>query len=702
MSAAGMGGKPDAHWLLSPPASREELIRTMAEFEVSPMLAQVLFARHLSAAHLTPELTLTPNPGLLEAARRIVAAIKAGKRIRIHGDYDADGVSATATLIWGLREVGANVHGFIPHRLNEGYGIHPSRVAEHAGAADLIVTVDCGVTNHLEIRDLLAMGAEVIVTDHHSPGPEFPDCLVVHPRLTQKYDPAIHNLTGAGVAYHLLWAICNELGLSAPTHLTPLATLGTVADVAPLIGENRALVVAGLAAFADTQLPGVRALMNGAKSVSARDVGFVLAPRLNAAGRMGEADVALELLTTTQKVEAETLATYLDIKNGERRLLQDKMFKEALHLADPEAPAIVVTKDNWHAGVMGIVASKLLDTYYKPVFIVAQGKGSVRSTPGISAVGGLTYSADLLSRYGGHPAAAGFAMPEENFPAFRQRVHEYARQFAVPFPVVALDAPLPAGCADLELTTELERFEPFGEGHRPPLWHLRGELSAAKLIGQTKNTLSFTALGVRGIKYGETRTRSGPHDFALNLRRNAWNGRENAEFFGEALRVPETLRLAGEPEDSPRLERLDPKTAMNHLRAGAAVYATGEVAAYLADQIAGLSLLDENDDLTGEAVLYALPPEDTLRRWLSQGQVSFAWGPKTLGELDGVSLGSRAVLSGLNWQREDIRAGSADTYRRMQWAHFYRTLDDEGFARAVRRMLGLTSAVPKEKTWAAD
>ena len=275
---------------------------------------------------------------MLEAAERTVRAIKAGKRIRIHGDYDADGVSATAILVWGLREVGANVHGFIPHRLNEGYGVHPDRVAEHAEAADLLITVDCGVTNLEEIRSLLAGGVEVIVTDHHSPGPDFPTALVVHPKLTRDYDPAIHNLTGAGVAYHLLWAVYQELGLPAPIHLTPLATLGTVADVAPLVGENRALVVAGLSEFERTELPGVRALMNGKKTVTARDVGFVLAPRINAAGRMGEADVALALLTTTHKPEAEKLSTYLEIKNGERRVLQDRMFKEALAPGRPRRP----------------------------------------------------------------------------------------------------------------------------------------------------------------------------------------------------------------------------------------------------------------------------------------------------------------------------------------------------------------------------
>jgi single-stranded-DNA-specific exonuclease len=705
----------ETRWLLSAPASREELLRVMAEFEVSPMLAQVLSTRGVSRAHLSPELALTPNPALIEAARRIVVAVNAGKRIRIHGDYDADGVSATAILVWGLRELGATVHGFIPHRLVEGYGVHPDRVAEHADSADLIVTVDCGVTNIEEVKTLLSLGVDVIVTDHHSPGPDFPDCLVVHPHLTEHYDPALHNLTGAGVAYHLLWAVYNELGRLAPLHLSPLATLGTVADVAPLVGENRALVVAGLAEFPRTELPGVRALMNGATSISARDVAFVLAPRINAAGRMGEADAALELLTTTVKPEAEAIAVYLEIKNAERRVLQDRMFKEALKLANPSDPALVVTHPDWHAGVMGIVASKLVEAYHKPVYIVAQGKGSVRSTPGISAVGGLRHSAHLLKRFGGHPGAAGFAMLPENFAAFRDSIHDYARQFPVPVLAVKLDAVLPPSVANMDLCDETERFEPYGEGHRPPLWHLRAELEDTRMVGKDGRTLSFKVGGVKGIKYGDHR-RTGLHDLAVNLRRNAWNGRENAEYFAEALREPSPLGLVGEP-GATTLERLDPKTAMGHLRMGASVYAAGEVATYLLGNVPGLKVLSDTDDLHGEVVLYALPPEDALKRWFSQGRISFAWGPKTLGDLDGMSLGRRAVLSSLDWKRPEVRESSADLYRRMQWAHFYRSLDDDGFARAAYSMLGLpldSDAVhpaqtqpvqpqpERSKTWAAD
>lgn len=427
---------PESRWLLAPPASRAALLDSMRAWHVSPPLAQVLHGRGLTPALLDPPLTLTPNPALREAARRIVGAVRARKRIRIHGDYDADGVSATATLVLGLRELGAEIHGFIPHRLNEGYGIHPDRVEEHASACDLLVTVDCGVTNLEEVRDILARGTEVIVTDHHAPGPSFPDCLVVHPHETDGYDADLHNLTGAGVAYHLLWAVREELGLPAPLELSALATLGTVADVAPLIGENRALVRAGLAALGTSSQPGIRALLKAKKvrRPTARDVAFLLAPLINAAGRMGDADLALELLTTTSDHQAEVLVKLLETSNVKRRELQDRMYAEALILADPDAPAVVVTKDDWHAGVMGIVASKLVEAFHKPTYVVAQGKGSVRSTPGISAVEGLRVAQDLLKRFGGHPGAAGFALDEANFPALRERLNAYVARFPGPCP----------------------------------------------------------------------------------------------------------------------------------------------------------------------------------------------------------------------------------------------------------------------------
>ncbi|UBV43981.1 DHH family phosphoesterase [Deinococcus taeanensis] len=681
----------------------------MQEWRVSPPLAQVLSGRHLTPALLNPALVLTPNPALREAARRIVQAVRAGKRIRIHGDYDADGVSATAVLVLGLRGVGAEVHGFIPHRLNEGYGLHPDKVEEHAGACELLVTVDCGVTNLQEIADLIRRGVEVIVTDHHAPGADFPSALVVHPHLTDAFSHDLHNLTGAGVAYHLLWAVHEELGLPEPRAYTALATLGTVADVAPLIGENRALVRAGLQELERTTLPGLRALLDAGRvrRPTARDVAFILAPRINAAGRLGEADVALELLTTSSAHEASRLAEYLEIRNQERRKLQDDMFQHALTLADPRDPALVVTHPDWHAGVMGIVASKLVETYHRPVFIVAQGKGSVRSMPGISAVEGLRFSHDLLKRYGGHPGAAGFAIEPTRFGAFRDRIHAYVRQFPVPVPQVRLDAPLPALGASLDLLHETAAFEPFGEGHALPVWHLRDTLGETRLVGKKGTTLQFKVAGVRGVKFDEPDAAGGERDLAAQLVSSEWRGQTRLEFHGQALRFPAPVGLDA-PVPAHATPRLNPKAAMEHLRAGASAYAEGTVAAYLRDNVPGLTLVQAGDmHPGGELILYALPAEADLCRWVQAGRVAFAFGPKTLAELEG-SL-TRHHLSApppnpLLGTADPGLEAAADAYRRWQWAHHWRTLDDDGWSASVHAMLGLDTPAeqPERELLSAD
>lgn len=700
-----MSGKQTERWVLSRPISRLALLEAMRSWRVAPPLAQVLASRKLTRELLLPERTLTPNPALHEAARRLIAAIEAGKRIRIHGDYDADGVTATSVLVLGLRALGADVHGFIPHRLNEGYGIHIDRVQEHAGACDLLVTVDCGVSNLEEVQALLAAGTEVIVTDHHAPGEDFPDCLVVHPHLTPNYDPQQHNLTGAGVAYHLLWAVREQLGLPEPRELAALACLGTIADVAPLLGENRALVRLGLEELERTALPGLRALKEGQRTggaITARDVAFILAPRINAAGRMGEAERALELLTAENLHEAQGLATYLETRNQERRILQDQMFKQALELANPHDPALVITHPDWHVGVMGIVASKLVETFYKPVYIMAQGKGSVRSTPGISAVDGLTNNRDLLRKFGGHPGAAGFSLNEENFPAFRERIHEYARQFPVPVPTIRLDAPLPPLGATQELVTQATDFEPFGEGIKPPLWHVRGNVTETRLVGKNQSSLQFRLGTLRGVKYSETDTTTGERDLGTHLNLNEWRGRTNLELHAQAMRPPGQIELEGAQAWSHlNLPRLNPREAMSHLSTGAAAYAENGVVDFLQNNVPGVQLLSPGMDFQGEVILYALPPEDDLIRWITRARVGFAFGPKTLTDLEGSLTLHHLAAPPENpladaLKDEERLQNAADAYRRWQWAHYYRVLDDAGWAASVYAMLGLTPCPPPE------
>ncbi len=542
---------------MRPVAPPEGVAQLTRDLSLPPLLASVLWARGVRCRdELAPPLTRTRIPELTQAAERLAWALREKKRVLIHGDYDADGISGTAVLTLGLRALGGNVASFIPNRLTDGYGVHPGRVPEHAKRADLFVTVDCGISSRAEVAALQAAGVEVIVTDHHHPGQVLPNCLTVHPSLSPYAQKGLPELTGAGVAYHLLWALHEQLGLDAPTEYSDLATLGTVADVAPLLGENRALVSRGLEQLADSRWPGLRVMVartlaHGGKP-TARDVAFVLAPRLNAAGRLGEADFGLELLTTASERRALELASYLDARNGDRRKLQDEMLDAALGLVDPDAPALVLEAPGWHPGVMGIVASKLLDRFYKPVFIVAKGKGSVRSTPGISAVGGLEHARELLDRFGGHSQAAGFAIRDGQVGAFRERVYEFVLQHPAPQPELLADTLLAADDIDADLYKAMGSLEPYGTGHPAPVFALSGALSAVRSMGEGGKHLSMQ-LGVgggsvRGVSWNrggeaDALRAAGTVTAAVSLRENTWQGKTALEFLAEGVRPAARLPL---------------------------------------------------------------------------------------------------------------------------------------------------------------
>lgn len=544
----------EARWTVrpsAPPAAVEPLVRGLS---LPPLVASVLWSRGIRTDEaLKPRLERTRIPELVTAAERLAEALARGKRILIHGDYDADGISGTAVLTLGLRALGGKVTPFIPNRLRDGYGVHPGRVAEHAAGAELFVTVDCGISNRAEVAALQAAGVEVIVTDHHHPGQRLPDCLTVHPSLSPYAQKGLPELTGAGVAYHLLWALHERLGLEAPLEYSDLATIGTVADVAPLMGENRALVTAGLAQLSQSRWPGLRAMMartlSHGRAPTAREIAFVLAPRLNAAGRLGEADLGLELLTTASERRALELASYLDARNADRRKVQDEMLDEALKLVDPGAPALVLERESWHPGVMGIVASKLLDRFYKPVFIVAQGKGSVRSTPGISAVGGLEHARDLLERFGGHSQAAGFAIREGQVGAFRERVYDYALQHPAPQPELVADTLLTPDEVDADLYRTLCTLEPYGTGHPAPMFALTAPLEGVSSMGGGGKHLSLRMGGVRGVAWnrGEDAPAlraAGVINAAVSLRENTWQGKTTLEFLADGLRPAQPLELS--------------------------------------------------------------------------------------------------------------------------------------------------------------
>lgn len=550
----------ETRWRVRPVAPPSGVAQLTRELSLPPLLASILWARGIrSRDELSPPLERTRIPELSEAAERLALALREKKRITVHGDYDADGISGTAVLTLGLRALGGNVTPFIPNRLTDGYGVHPARVPEHIARSDLFITVDCGISNRTEVAELQAAGLEVIVTDHHHPGQILPDCLTVHPSLSPYAQKGLPELTGAGVAYHLLWALHEHLGLEAPTDYSDLATLGTIADVAPLLGENRALVTLGLAQLAHSRWPGLQTMiartLSHGNAPTARDVAFVIAPRLNAAGRLGEADFGLELLTTASERRALELSSYLDARNADRRKLQDEMLEGALELADPDAPALVLEAPGWHPGVMGIVASKLLERYYKPVFIMAAGKGSVRSTPGISAVGGLEYARDLLERFGGHSQAAGFSIREGQINAFRERIFEYTRQHPVPEPELLADTLLTPDEIDSDLYKSITSLEPYGTGHPAPVFALSGPLLNAKSMGQGGKHLSLQLATETGSLRGVAWNLGGDADAlraagrviaAGALKENTWQGKTNLEFMADGVRPEQRLALGGD------------------------------------------------------------------------------------------------------------------------------------------------------------
>ena len=462
------------------------------ELGVSGPLAQVLVRRGLAEpgrarAFLAAEEEHPPTAfaGIERAIEPILRNAKSGERITIHGDYDVDGVCSTAVLVRSLRRIGANVDWYLPDRASDGYGLNPQTVQRLAeGGTRLLVTVDCAITAVDEVAQALALGMEVVVTDHHAPRADgvLPDAPIVHPALCGYPCP---ELCATAVAYKLAQAledaaalqgsVCDRRALQEDLDLVALAT---IADVVRLVGENRTLVRRGLRALAGTAKPGLRALMAVARvdpgKLNERSVAFALAPRLNAAGRMHRADAGLELILTEDPARATQVAQELDRANYERRQVETRIRyeAEAQIAALGERPAYVLAGEDWHAGVIGIVASRLAERNRRPVVLIALdgdlGKGSGRSIDAFDLLAGLTACGGHLRRFGGHRAAAGLEID-------RGRVEQFAEAFcahaesvlslADMAPVERVDAVVGGDQLGMELAEELLTLAPFGRGN---------------------------------------------------------------------------------------------------------------------------------------------------------------------------------------------------------------------------------------------
>ncbi len=451
-------------------------------------------------------------PGVVEAADRIVAAIRARKKIVIYGDYDVDGVCGTSILWACLKLAGAeDVSYYIPHRVEEGYGVNGDALRRLATEqrADLIITVDCGISAINEARLARELGVELIITDHHTIGPELPEAdVLVHPKLAGSLYP-FPELCGCGVAFKLAWQVCKGFGdgKKASPHLRDflvksisLVAMATVADVMPIHGENRILVRHGLAGLLCTTSPGLRALLSvagclGKRELNTGSIGFNLAPRINAAGRLERAMQAVEMLTTEIVERAEELAQALDLCNTQRQEIERRMVDEAHEMITAQGGlkargAIVLGREGWHPGVIGIVASRLVDTYHRPTIVVAlgdeHGQGSCRSIAGFDLHQALTACSNgLLITFGGHAMAAGLKVSRKNFDAFAEAFDGHCRGVLSPEQLqksVLIDAEVMLGDLTLKVLESIEALEPHGIGNPKPVL----VASRVKVVGESK------------------------------------------------------------------------------------------------------------------------------------------------------------------------------------------------------------------------
>jgi single-stranded-DNA-specific exonuclease len=519
-------------------------------------------------------------PGIPQAVDRIMAAVAAGKKVCLYGDYDVDGLSGTAILLRALQLLRAQVEVYVPHRLTEGYGLNCEALRDIArNGAALVITIDCGIASIEEAALARKLGLELIVTDHHEFKQSLPDAhVLVHPRLPGAAYP-FGKLSGSAVAFKLAWALAQrESGGVKVTErfreflldAVALASLGIVADVVTLHGENRILVRHGLQRLRKAPLPGLRALCETAgiqpgAELRSSDIGYRIAPRLNAAGRLGSARRVVELLTTACPQQALELAQSLEEENGRRQALEREMVAQARALIEQanlaNDPALVLAHSNWHPGILGIVAGRMADLYARPALMIALPEpnrsprpseqvyselalGSGRSINGFALNEALHACGDLLVGYGGHPMAAGFRLQPNRISAFRDRLCEYtARHYAegLPAPSLVLDLETALSTLTPGLLNELDRLEPYGCDNRRPVF-LAGPVEVQgepRRVGQGERHLSFRVkqCGVvhKAIAFGmgdraaELMSAQGQCFLAFTPRANDWMGRRSID-----------------------------------------------------------------------------------------------------------------------------------------------------------------------------
>lgn len=496
------------------------------------------------------------------AVERILRAVKTHERIVVFGDYDADGVTATALLLRLLRRLGAEVHPFLPLRLEEGYGLGPDALRRCLDTLHpaLVITVDCGTGAVAAVRTAAQAGVEIVVTDHHdSAGEIAPALAVINPKLESREET--QNLSGVGVAFKLAWALAERAGLDRQEvfRYLDLVATGTIADVVPLTGENRILVRHGLEQLNRKPLTGLQALAEVGgidREIEEYHLGFVLGPRLNAAGRLDDAQVALDLLMTDDPAGARSLAKQLDRSNRERQAIEATILEEAIREIEADYDekrdlGLVLASPRWHAGVIGIVASRIASRYRRPTILIAVeesgvGRGSGRSIEGFNLVEHLAACRNHLIRFGGHAMAAGLEIEAPSLPAFRAAFNQRVAVTLGPDqlrPVQNIDAWIELADADARLYQGLKHLRPFGFGNPRPVWAARRVrvLGQPRILKEKHLKMLVAAGGAQrqaiGFGLADQPLPEGPLDLAFTLELNTWMDRETLQLNVQDLRA---------------------------------------------------------------------------------------------------------------------------------------------------------------------
>jgi len=571
-------------WVIRPPhppgADSAELAKSL---KVSPLLAQVLINRGITDAQtasvfLRPKLTQLIDPaqmpGIKPAVQRLKQAITNKEKITVYGDYDVDGITGVAILWQVLTLLGADVDYYIPHRIDEGYGLNAEAIQTLVkSGSKMLVTVDCGVTAYNAAELAGQLGLDLIITDHHQIDAqldrELPKAVaIVHPALKKSYPN--QDSAGAMVAFKLAWAIANEFNSGQKLeprlrefmlNATSLAAMGTIADIVDLRGENRVLTSFGLKALPECKLSGIQALIESAGLTGHRldsfHIGFRLAPMLNAAGRMGHARLAVELLTSEKLIRSMQIAEYLKEQNKQRQQYERKIFKQACemiierNLHHPDRKSIVLANENWHTGVIGIVASRIVDKFYRPTIMINAGaaengvaQGSARSIHGFCLLSAIKACSQHLISFGGHKMAAGVTIETEKIDRFAADFEAYAKENLNESDVTAklyIDAVAPLAEFRNEMVSELQMLGPFGEGNPKPIFATKGVRLASppRRVGSGREHLQLAitdntaAVRCIGFRFGKLEKKLLEREFfnvAYQPQLNTYNGNTNVEF----------------------------------------------------------------------------------------------------------------------------------------------------------------------------